>query len=62
MPIYVAFDMPLQLGVGLNLKQRQRQDTDGFRCDPHLLTLRFINNTESDNVVDINSEEKHYNN
>ena len=42
----VAFDMLLsicELGVGLNLKQRQRQNTDGFRCKLHLLTLRPIN-------------------
>ena len=58
----VAFDMQLRLGVRLNLKQRQRQDTDGFRCDLHLLTLRFINKHWSDNAVDINSEEKPYNN
>ena len=44
--VFVAFDMPLRLDVGLNSKERQRQDTDRFRCDLHLLTLRFINNTE----------------
>ena len=26
------------LGVGLNSKQRQRQDTNGFSCKLHLLT------------------------
>ena len=33
----------MQLGVGLNLKQRQTQNTDGFSCKPHLLTLELIN-------------------
>ena len=31
------------LDVGLNLKQRQRQNTDGFSCKLHLLTLELIN-------------------
>ena len=43
--IYVTFSI-LQsicdLGVGLNLKQRQRQNTDGFSCKFHLLTLELI--------------------
>ena len=30
------------LGVGLNSKQRQRQDTNGFSCQLHLLTLELI--------------------
>ena len=30
------------LGVELNSKQRQRQDTNGFSCKPHLLTLELI--------------------
>ena len=30
------------LDVGLNLKQRQRQNTDGFSCKLHLLTLELI--------------------
>ena len=38
---YTAFYM--QLGVGLNSKQRQRQNTDGFSCKLHLLTLELIN-------------------
>ena len=29
----------VQLGVGLNSKQRQRQNTDEFRCKLHLLLL-----------------------
>ena len=35
----------------VKLKQRQRQNTDGFRCELHLLTLRFINNTLQDRTV-----------
>ena len=31
------------LDVGLNSKQKQRQDTNGFRCNLHLLTLELIN-------------------
>ena len=38
---YTAFYM--RLGVGLNLKQRQRQKTDRFSCKLHLLTLELIN-------------------
>ena len=38
---YTAFHM--QLGVGLNSKQRQRQNTDGFSCKLHLMTLELIN-------------------
>ena len=38
---YTAFYM--QLSVGLSSKQRQRQDTDGFRCKLHLLTLELKN-------------------
>ena len=33
----------VQLGVGLNLKQRQKQNKDEFRCKLHLLTLELIN-------------------
>ena len=33
----------MQLGVGLNSKQRLRQNTDGFSCKLHLLTLELIN-------------------
>ena len=33
----------MQLGVGLNSKQRQKQNTDGFSCKLHLLTLELIN-------------------
>ena len=33
----------VQLSVGLNLKQRQRQNTDGFSCKCHLLNFRLIN-------------------
>ena len=43
----------VQLGVGLNSKQRQRQNTDGFSCKCHLLTLRLIN-TLYHNTVDKN--------
>ena len=38
---HTAFYM--QLGVGLNSKQRQRQKTDGFSCKLHLFTLELIN-------------------
>ena len=31
------------LGVGINSKQRQRQDTNGFSCKLYLLTLGLIN-------------------
>ena len=30
------------LGVGLNTMSRQRQNTDGVRCNLHLLTLELI--------------------
>ena len=33
----------MQLWVGLNLKQRQRQDKDDFKCKLHLLTLSLFN-------------------
>ena len=42
----VAFDILLftcDLGVGINSKQRQRQNTDGLICKLHLLTLELIN-------------------
>ena len=38
---YAAFYM--QLGVGINSKQRLRQNTDGFTCKFHLLTLELLN-------------------
>ena len=51
----------MQLGVGLNLKQRQ--NTDGFSCKLHLLTLELINtlyhNTWYHNLEE-KLEEKHW--
>ena len=35
----------VQLGVGLNSEQRQRQNTDEFKCKLHLLTLGGLVNT-----------------
>ena len=35
------------LGVGLNLKQRQKQDTEGFSCKLHLLTLEPLDITHN---------------
>ena len=52
---YTAFYM--QLGVELNLKQRQRQNTDGFSCKLHLFTLELIN-TLHDNTWYHNFEDK----
>ena len=60
------------LGVGLNSKQKQRQDRDELRSKLHLLTLRHqhsvsqyyreeLATTLSNNAGD-NSEEKPYNN
>ena len=40
------------LGVGLNLKQRQKQNTNGFSCILHLLTLGLINNSLYHNFGD----------
>ena len=31
------------LGVGLNLKERERQDTQSSSCDHHLFTIMFSN-------------------
>ena len=44
---FVTFSILLSicnLGVGLNSKQIQRQDTNGYSGKLHLLTLRLINN------------------
>ena len=52
----VAFSILLSicdLGVGLNWKQRQRQDANGFGCKLHLLTLELINNSLCHNFGDI---------
>ena len=37
------------LGVGLNSKQRQRQDTNVFSCKLHLLTLELEDKTVEKN-------------
>ena len=60
---HVEFTMLLSihdLGVGLNSKQRQRQNTDEFRCKLHLLTLRLIN-TLYHNTVE-NKWKQHWSN
>ena len=53
------------LGVGLNSKQRQRQDTNVFSCKLHLLTLELEDKTVEKNQIETlekNAEEKPYNN
>ena len=47
---------------GLNLKQRQRQDTDGLSCKLHLLTLEVLNITHNRCLTELNAfGEKHSN-
>ena len=68
---YTAFYM--RLGVELNSKQRQRQNTDGLSCKLHLLTLELINTLYHNTwyhtleanwrkLLDKDPEEKPYNN
>ena len=40
------------LGVGLNSKQRQRQDTNVFSCKLHLLTLELEDKTIEKNWIE----------